>query len=155
MRLAPLRVVVEPNVLVSAFISAHGLPFAIRTAWLKGAFEMIVSPHLLAELEAVLVREKFRRYRPLEDVAAYLALFEKATLVDDPVARRVVPLDSADDYIMALGQVAGADYVVSGDSHLTLLTDAHPPVLRPRTFFELLITRGLVSAGPKPAESQD
>lgn len=44
----------DPNVLVSAAISAGGPPHRILEAWRAGRFEMLVSYDLLYELEAVL-----------------------------------------------------------------------------------------------------
>ncbi len=46
--------------------------------------------------------------------------------------------DRGDDYLIALARTARADVIVSGDSHLTQLLDAEPPVLTPRQFAEQL-----------------
>jgi len=46
--------------------------------------------------------------------------------------------DPGDDYLVSLAQATGADYLVSGDAHLTGLDDARPPVLTARQFEELL-----------------
>ena len=143
---APLRVVPDPNVLVSAFISDEGFAAGIVRAWLRDALEFVVSPQLLAELEEVLLRRKFRRYGSEASVAEHLDKFKAATVVSDAPARRIVPHDEKDDYLMVLGQTAGADYVLSGDPHLTTLQDADPPVLTPRALYELLVARGLAPA---------
>jgi len=53
------RVVIDPGVLVSAFISTRkAAPALLVDALLDGHFEMIVSPKLIAELTDVLGREK-------------------------------------------------------------------------------------------------
>lgn len=53
------RVVIDPGVLVSAFISPRkAAPALLVDALLDGHFEMIVSPKLIAELTDVLGREK-------------------------------------------------------------------------------------------------
>ena len=139
----PLRVVPDPNILVSAAVSVLGLPAAIVLAWTTGAFEIVVSEHLLRELHEVLARPKFRRYRTEAEVASYVEGFRAATLVADPPTRRLVTADEKDDYLMVLAQASGADYVVSGDRHLTQMMEADPPVLTPRRFYELLVSRGL------------
>ena len=133
-----LTIVIDPNVFVSAFVSRAGLPYAILLAWARRQFELIVSPALLAELRGVLLREKFRRYGSEADVAAFLDQFTDARLEPDPPSERIVPADPGDDYLMVLGRHVQADYVISGDHHLTGLSDPHPPVLRPRAFYELL-----------------
>ena len=137
-----LRVVPDPNILVSATVSVLGMPAAIVLAWGTGAFELIVSDHLLDELRDVLMRPKFRRYRTEEEVTAYVESFRVATIIADPPTRRIVPPDERDDYLMLLGQAAGADCILSGDRHLTTLTNPNPPVFTPRDFYALLVGRG-------------
>ena len=135
---APLTVVIDPNVLVSAFVSELGVPYALVSAWVARRFELVVSPELLAELREVLSRDKFRRYGSDAEVEVFLRRFATARLVADPPAQRIVAADPDDDYLMALARCAKADYVASGDRHLTQLEDAVPPVLSPRAFYELL-----------------
>lgn len=50
--------------LVSAAISPRGVPRDLVFLWHEGAFVLVVSYELLLELQSVLLREKFRRYRP-------------------------------------------------------------------------------------------
>jgi predicted nucleic acid-binding protein len=54
------RVVLDCNVFVSALLSSDGTPAQILERWADGAFDLIISPLLLAELERVLSRPKFR-----------------------------------------------------------------------------------------------
>ena len=63
---------VDPNVLVSAWISPHGFPRRILDAADAGDFEMVVSQQLLAELADVLSRERMRRYGPIELAQAHV-----------------------------------------------------------------------------------
>lgn len=50
----------------------------------------------------------------------------------------VVAADPDDDYLVALTRAAAADYLVSGDPHLTKLEGVAVPVLAPRAFLERL-----------------
>jgi len=144
-----LRIVPDPNALVSAFISDAGFPAEIHRTWLRGALEFIVSSQLLAELEEVLLRPKFRRYGSEVAVAEHVRRLRRATLVPDAPTRRIVPDDEKDDYLMILGKTAKADYVLSGDRHLTALQNADPPVITPRALYQLLVDRGLAPARPE------
>jgi uncharacterized protein len=63
-------------------------------------------------------------------------LIEDAVLVDDPSTRSDLTPDPGDDYLVALAQKADAQYIVSGDAHLTELADPSPPVLTPLEFLE-------------------
>jgi predicted nucleic acid-binding protein len=108
-------------------------------AWREGAFELVVSPQLTAELADVLGRAKFALQATDGRAAAYIAaLVGDAIHVDDPPDPPRMSPDSGDDYLIALARTSGADVIVSGDSHLTQLVDPTPPVLTPRQFIEQL-----------------
>lgn len=134
-----LRVVFDPNVLVSAVISPDGPSAEALDAWRDGEFDLIVSPKLLDELEDVLQRAKFRIYASPEQVSAYIeALASEALAFDDPGDPPRVSPDPDDDYLIALARTAGADLLVSGDKHLTGLADPPVRVMTPRDLLRLL-----------------
>jgi predicted nucleic acid-binding protein len=76
------------------------------------------------ELQAVLSREKFRRYITLVEVREYvqwLGLGERAAGAADHTPGFVagaVPDDPDDEYLVGLAAHVRADYLVSGDPHL-------------------------------------
>jgi len=126
-------------VLISGLISAKGAPRSLLWLWLEGSFELIVCPALLAELERVLARPKFRPYVTAAEVRAYLALLQRLSSIEpDPAVEAGLTLDPGDDYLVALVRAAGAHFLVSGDPHLTKLKQAKPPVLTPRAFLRRL-----------------
>ncbi len=129
------RVVIDPNVLISARLSPHGTPARLLAAWTDGRFELVISPALLAELSGVLQRPKFSRWLTPEEAHAFVqALRTSVTLIADPPARPGVTPDPGDDYLVALARATGADWLISGDAHLTALVDPEPPVLNPFAF---------------------
>jgi putative PIN family toxin of toxin-antitoxin system len=120
-------------------ISASGAPRALLRRWLQGDFELVVSPALLAELERVLLRPKFRPYATEPEIHAYLALLRRlATIVPDPPPVAGLTPDPGDDYLVALARASNVRTLVSGDRHLYELVDAVPPVLQPRAFLNRL-----------------
>jgi putative PIN family toxin of toxin-antitoxin system len=129
------RAVLDPNVLVSALISPKGASARLLLELRAGAFELVVSPHLLAELEQVLRRDKFRRYATSDEVKEYVdVLRDESIVVDDPdPASDPIGEDPDDEYLIALARAARVDALVSGDPHLTGLRD-RIPVLTPREF---------------------
>ena len=134
-----MLVVLDPNVLVSAAISTAGPPRQIVNAWVGGRFELAASPALIDELADVLARPRFRRWISTQTAAEFIAgLEQSALMIDDPPAPAALTADPDDDYLIALARAGGADYLVSGDRHLTDLQDPEPPVLTPRQFLELL-----------------
>ena len=134
------RAVLDANVLVSAFISQRGgSPDRIVRAWRGGAFELVVSPQLIAELTDVLTRPKFALQAADGRAEAYIAgLAGDAIQIEDPTDAPAVSPDTSDDYLIALARAAQADVIVSGDTHLTQLVDPSPPVVSPRKFAEQL-----------------
>jgi putative PIN family toxin of toxin-antitoxin system len=82
------RIVVDPNVLVSAATTTGGVTAAILDLIDAGVIVPIVSPRLLAELDAVLRRDKFRDWLDLDTAAAFMAelerLAETAVELDEP-----------------------------------------------------------------------
>jgi len=97
---------------------------------------------LLTELGDVLARPKFRRWVSAAAAADFVEGLQGAALVvQDPPAQPGHSPDPDDDYLIALARAGEADYVVSGDRHLTGIADPKPPVLTPRQFLELIETR--------------
>jgi putative PIN family toxin of toxin-antitoxin system len=138
---APLRVVVDPGVLVSAAIVPDSTPRRVVQAWSDGRIQMIVSPRLLAELKAVLSRHKFRRYLSIEEADQFVALIRReAELRADPPEARPIAPDPKDDYLLALASATRADLLISGDGHLTGLTKVRPPVTTPARLIDILVT---------------
>ncbi len=134
-----MRVVLDPNVLVSAAISPTGPPRQIITAWVDERFELIASPELLDELTDVLARPKLQRYITPVVASEFVAgLAADAVMVPDAPPLPGISPDPDDDYLVALARSASADYLVSGDPHLLGLTDPDPTVLSPRQFVDLL-----------------
>lgn len=120
-----VKVVLDPNVLVSAAISPHGPPRELLHRWRRGAFEVVSAAEILFELQEVLSRPKFRRYLTLEEVRDYLLwLHDGAVEISEELDRSVlqgVTGDPDDDYIAGVAYLGGADVIVSGDPHLSNL----------------------------------
>jgi len=134
------RAVLDPNVLVSAFIGRRGsAPDRLVRAWREGAFELIASPKLLGELAEVLRRPKFRRQAGEGRAEAYVAALAAGALrVDDPRDPPLISPDPDDDYLLALAVTSRADVIVSGDRHLLGLVSPPTPVMTARELADRL-----------------
>jgi putative PIN family toxin of toxin-antitoxin system len=130
-----LRVVLDPNVIISALLSPDGAPARVLVAWREGAFELIISPQLLAELRRALAYPKLRERVDRQDAVALLDWLTRfaslATDAEDPPASSA---DRADDYLIALAAASDA-LLVSGDRHLLALAE-QLPILSPARFLE-------------------
>ena len=122
-----MRAVLDVNVLISAILSPRGTPARLLLAWQAGAFELVVSPALLAELRRALGYPKLERLVPPADADAFVVwIGRSAQLAADPEGELPVhAADPADDYLLALASVERA-VLVSGDAHLTVLADRFP-----------------------------
>jgi putative PIN family toxin of toxin-antitoxin system len=133
------RVVLDANVYVSALLAPTGSPAQVLESWADGQFDVIVSPLLLAGLERVLRRPKFKKSIPAVQIDALLSgLREEGVSAADPEAQPGTTPDPGDDHLVALARSSNAECIVSGDTHLTQLSDPRPPVLTPREFLNSL-----------------
>ncbi len=134
------RAVPDPNVLVAAAITPHGVCGRLVDAAIAGRWKPVASPQVLAELSEVLLREKFRRWLTVDDAEQFVAgIASIADVVDDPPPLdKAVSADPDDDYLIALALAEGVSALVSGDHHLTDLIDLVPPVMTPAAFLASL-----------------
>lgn len=125
----------DANVFISALLSGSGSPARVLRAWQNGAFELIVSPLLLAELERALAYPKLRRAIRADEAAQFVAWLTRfATVASDPEGPPATrSVDPGDDYLLALAAAQGA-VLVSGDRHLLALA-GELPILPVASFF--------------------
>jgi putative PIN family toxin of toxin-antitoxin system len=132
-----LRAVLDVNVLVSALLSRAGAPGRLIALWLEGAFELVVSEELLAELGRALAYPKLREHISREDAAAFIELVRStASMFTDAERPDHISADRGDDYLLALAK-ASASILVSGDRDLLVLAPKLP-IKAPAAFLELL-----------------
>jgi putative PIN family toxin of toxin-antitoxin system len=135
-----LRVVIDTNVLVSALIQSDSVPGAVVDAWFEDRFTVLTHVLQIDELREVSrrphVRGRFRRSqagRLINDLRADAEMIDRL-----PLVRRSV--DSFDDFLLALCEAGGADYLVTGDKTGLLALGAHrgTTILTARAFLDRL-----------------
>lgn len=136
-----MRAVLDPNVIISALLAPQAAPAQVLRGWLDGAYDLVVSPLLLAELDRALAYPKLRtRIEPGEAADVVALLRHEAAVVDDPADDDrpvgVRSADPGDDYLIALAAAAQA-FLVSGDGDLLDLAD-RLPVRSPGDFLAML-----------------
>lgn len=117
------RVVIDTNVFVSALIAEDSQPFsAIELAFLSA--RVLMSAATLAELEDVFQRPKLRRYVSPAIVAVALdRLRAEAEMVAVAETQRR-SRDPKDDAFLDLAVAGRADWLVTGDGDLLVLSGA-------------------------------
>ena len=140
-----MRVVLDTNVLISAFISQTGAPAQIFALWRSGDLEIIVSSETLDELTRVLSYPRvtrYLRYTP-EQIERFLDLLRMgADLLESERLGDVIVVndDPDDDKFFAVALVAQAQYIVSGDKTHVLPVGQYEgiQVVAPATFLRIL-----------------
>ncbi|MPZ89355.1 MAG: putative toxin-antitoxin system toxin component, PIN family [Nitriliruptorales bacterium] len=133
-----MRAVLDPNVIISALLAPGGTPAKVLRAWLEGAYGLVGSPLLIAELERALAYPKLRKRIEEAEASDLVDLLRReAKMADDPAdPPSVRSPDPGGDYLIALAAAAHAA-IVSGDGHLLGLAE-HLPVYSPAAFLALL-----------------
>lgn len=128
------RIVVDTGVLVSAAIRPDSVPaLALEKALLH--FEVCVSEETIAELDTVLMREKFDRYVPPQFRRAFIEGFKSQAHLIAVTTEVSDCSDPKDNKFLALAETCVAELIVASDPHLT---DLHPwrgiPIMPPSAF---------------------
>jgi uncharacterized protein len=114
-----VRVVLDTNTLISAFVFPGGTPEAVFRGALEGRIVLVTSPSLLAELGRVLSLKFGWESASTEEAVSLVA---RNSMVVRPKTSVVeIADDPDDDRVLEAAFEAGADVVVSGDRHLLRL----------------------------------
>lgn len=112
-----MRVVIDPNLLVSYLLTHRG-PIAqiIDNHLAQEDFTLLGCVQLLEELDRVLQYSKFQRYFDDKTRLRFIALIASLSeLVDIPDQVPRLVRDPKDDYLIACALAGKADFLVSGD----------------------------------------
>lgn len=114
-----MRVVLDTNILISAFVFPGGAPEMVYRGALEGRYELVTSPSLLAELGRVL-GDKFGWEVSVAE-ATVTQVARVGTVVRPRERLALIADDPADDRVLEAAIEGGAEIVVSGDRHLLRL----------------------------------
>ena len=110
-----MLVVLDTNVLLSAFIRVDSNPYKVLQAWFDDRYDLVSSP---AQIEELSRASRYPRIRDLIGAAeaGWLInrLRERARMIARLPKVEVSP-DPADNFLLGIAQAAGADILVSGD----------------------------------------
>jgi len=121
-----VRALLDANVLISAAVRPSGPPGRIVSALLeRTAFDLILSPAIVAEVEVALMRAGIRKYL-LEPPETLLWLADVAALADmvgDTGRVSGVCRDPDDDMVLSAAVEGRAEVIVTGDDDLLVLRE--------------------------------
>ncbi len=133
------RIVLDTSTLVGALLKPHSLPAqALQWAWQVA--QPIASNETLDELERVLARDQFDRYRPAADRQTFLSLYRAMCEMVDVDAPVQVCRDPRDDKFLSLAAAGAARVLISSDQDLLVLRRFQgTTTLRPGDFVQLCV----------------
>ena len=122
------RAVLDTNLIISAALIPQSPPDRLFKLWLKDSFDLLTSKEQLEEIKAASNKSKLTSYPLFSDKIVefiqnleFAAELVKPAGVDLPVHSR----DLKDDYILAVSLGGKADYLVTGDKDLLVLSTNH------------------------------
>lgn len=123
--IAPLRVVLDTNVVLSALVFGGGAAGRVRRAWQQDALLPLASTATVKELVRVLAYPKFRLSQAEQDelLADYLP-YTKTVRIPQPPPQVPACRDVLDAPFMHLAVAGRAHVLVSGDQDLLAIAAA-------------------------------
>lgn len=136
-----IRVVLDTNILISAILFG-GKPRQILERAIRGEVMIFVSESILEELKGVLERPKFG-FSPERVHFLITEIMGIAGFVYPTRRIRVIQEDPEDNRILECAVEAGANYIITGDSHLLKLGNyQNVEILNAVAFLKRFETKG-------------
>jgi len=139
------RIVIDTNILVSAILTPKGNPAKILKLILEGKLYLIISPAILEETRQVfnyprLVKRLKKNKITLDEVYGFLdKLSRVAVITQGKLDIDIIQDDPSDNKILACGLEGEADFIISGDHHLTdLKTFQGIKIVNPAAFLKIV-----------------
>mgnify|MGYP002075765757 CR=1 FL=1 len=113
-----MRIVIDTNVLISAFLSSYGSPAEVFREYEHGSFDLLVSEPILVEYQQALTYPKVQMRHQLSDtdVAHTIEEVRRGSIVVTPKSTVALNISDKDDIKFFACAVAGeGEYIVSGD----------------------------------------
>lgn len=140
-----IRAVLDTNVWVSALLTPGHPPAKILEFSLTGKVRLIISPGIIREIGRVWQYPKLKKALKKQQITSQevediiLKLLRVALITPGAILAEAVSGDPADDMVIACALEGKADFIISGDHHLTDLESYQGiKILAPATFYELL-----------------
>jgi uncharacterized protein len=138
-----IRIVVDTNVFVSAIIKPASFPGKIVDLIGEGLVRLVISQDIITEIKQVFLYPKIKRLHRFspKQINQYLAeISETATITAGNIQINGVKDDSKDNKYLECAVEGRADFIISGDHHLTDLKEFEGiKIVSPVTFFELMV----------------
>jgi putative PIN family toxin of toxin-antitoxin system len=120
-----MHVILDTNVLLSAFIRVDSNPYKLLHAWLEGRFELVSSEAQIEEIKRVARYPQVRRYISPAEVGWLINRIRDRALVVDRLPKVDVSSDPGDNFLLGMADAGEADYLATGDKSGVLAIGRH------------------------------
>jgi len=91
-----MRLVLDTNVVISAFLNPEGTPSQVLKLVLQGKAELIVNSKILTEYEKVMSRPKFSKYIDAKLPGRFISIIKNIGVLFDPIPGNIKLFDESD-----------------------------------------------------------
>jgi len=120
-----VRLILDTNVLLSAFIKVDSKPYKIIQAWLDNRFDLLSSVEQLEEVTRVSRYPHVRRFIEPAEVGWLVNRIRDRALIIEHLPKVDVSPDPGDNFLLAMAEGGNADYLVTGDKAGVLAIRKH------------------------------
>lgn len=146
-----IRVVIDANQFVSALLKPESNPADVLQLARESKIQLVISPDIVDEIRAVLLYPKIikRHRRTSQQIGLFLEkLLKPAIVAHSGSSLDVVKDDPSDNKYLECALGGKADYIISGDGHLTDLRYFRGiKIVTPAQFLKILKEDGLTIGG--------
>lgn len=120
-----MRLILDTNVLLSAFIKVDSKPYKIIQAWLDDRFDLLSSVEQLEEVTRVSRYPHVRRFIEPAEVGWLVNRIRDRALIIERLPKVDASPDPGDNFLLAMAEEGNADYLVTGDKAGVLAIRKH------------------------------
>jgi putative PIN family toxin of toxin-antitoxin system len=130
-----IRVVLDTNIIVSAYLNEHGHPFRVLRLALAGSINLCASEPIFDEYKELLQRKSY----PMDSRRATLLLkkIRSASMIVTPGIKLSETKDPDDNIFLECAEAVKADYLVTGNLRQFPTRWKYTRIVLPRQFIEL------------------
>ena len=131
-------IVIDNNIFISGLIK-KGASSEIFDLFLKQEFTLFISIPILHELATTLIKPKFNKLIPDTDKITLLKLLKQRSTLVMPSRKFKACRDPKDNKVLDCAFAAKADFIITGDKDLLVLSPFHKiPITTPNEFLKIL-----------------